>query len=174
MNQSAATPAQKRMEAVRARASRASRDLSVMAADGEMCLVSGTGEGFAVVLRLTEDAPVDDREFFLHVADDHFWLLELYDRLAAKHRVALAEIDRLRPKPANHAAECAMKCKDDHLFRIYLQERHGLVATDFERIKTKVRFILAVDSLRDLNTDDQAAQRWKSLRADFDRWRKRR
>ncbi len=174
MTQPAVTPAQKRMEAVRARASRASRDLSVMAADGEMCMVSGTGEGFAVVLRLSEDAPVDDREFYLHVADDHFWLLDLYDRLAARHREALAEIERLRPKPANHAAECAMKCRDDHLFQKFLRECHGADVSDVERIKTRVRNVLAIQSMAELNSDENARKRWLSLRAEFDRWRKRR
>ena len=174
MNQQAVSPAQKRMEAIRTRAARVARDLSVMAADGEVCLTSGAGDAFAVVVRITEEAPVDDREFFLHVAEDLFWLLDLYDRLAGRHREALAEIDRLKPKPKNYASECAMKCRNGQLFRFFLRERYGLEATDFERIKTKVRFILAVDSLRDRNTDNNAAQRWISLRADFDRWRRAR
>lgn len=174
MNQPSATPAQKRMEAVRTRALRASRDLSVIAADGEMCMVSGTGEGFAVVVRITEEAPVDDREFYLHVADDLFWLLDLYNRLAASHREALAEIERLRPKPPNFAAECAMKCKDHHLFQKFLRQCHGADVSDVERIKTRVRNILAIQSMTELNADENARKRWLSLRAEFDRWRKRR
>ncbi|MBB3979091.1 hypothetical protein GGQ64_004327 [Rhizobium azooxidifex] len=173
MNQQDVSPAQKRMEAIRTRAARASRDWSVMA-DGQLCLMTGEGEAEAVVLRVTDEAPVDDREFVLHLPDDHFWLLDMYDRLAERHRKALAEIDRLSPKPKDFSAECAMKCAKDHAFRRFLEERHNLDTSDLERIKTRVRSILAIQSMTELNTDENARKRWLSLRAEFDQWRRAR
>ncbi|SOC43783.1 hypothetical protein SAMN05892877_111229 [Rhizobium subbaraonis] len=178
MNQPAASPAQMRLEALRTRAARASRQFGIMAADGELFLTSGEGEGFARVICICGEAPVDDRELFLHIAEDHFWLIERYARLAERYRQALAEIERLSPKPKpekvrNFAAECAMKCKDDHLFRKFLHECHGADPSDLERLKTRVRSILGVQSMAELNTDENARKRWLSLRAEFDRWRKR-
>lgn len=173
MTQAATTSAQKRMEAVRTRAARASRDWSVMA-DGGICLTTGEGEASFVVLRLTDEATVDDREFVLHLPDDHFWLLETYDRLYARYRSAMAEIERLSPKPPNFAAECAMKCANDNAFRRFLHQRHGLETSDLERIKTRVRSILAVQSMAELNTDENARKRWQSLRVEFDNWRRAR
>jgi hypothetical protein len=66
-----------------------------------------------------------------------------------------------------------MKCKSDQAFRQYLIERHDLRdATDAERIKTRVRSILDIQSMAELNTDEAAAGRWKSLRVDFEQWRR--
>lgn len=89
---------------------------------------------------------------------------------------AFRRLKELQPKPEkapNFAAECAMKCKDDHLFRKFLHECHGADAPDLERIKTRVRSVLGVQSMVELNTDENARKRWLSLRAEFDRWRKR-
>lgn len=171
MDQAAPSPAQKRMEAIRARASRASRDVTMVAADGEIRMTSGDFD----LIRIPTDAPVDDREFYLHVAEDHFWVLDKYASLARHLQSALSEIERLSSKQQapNFAAECAMKCKDDHLFRKFLHECHGADASDLERIKTRVRSILGVQSMSELNTDENARKRWLSLRAEFDRWRKR-
>lgn len=173
MNQPAPSPAQKRMEAIRTRASRASRDWSVVA-NADICLTTGEGEAEAVVLRVTDEAPVDDREFVLHLPDDHFWLLDMYDRLAERHRKALAEIDRLAPKPKDFTTESAMKCANDQAFRRFLEERHNLDTSDLERIKTRVRSILAIQSMKELNTDENARKRWLSLRVEFDTWRRAR
>lgn len=69
------------------------------------------------------------------------------------------------------AAECAMKCANDHAFRRFLIEQHQLHdAGDTERVKTRVRSILAITSMAELNTDPNAAERWKALRSDFKAW----
>jgi hypothetical protein len=52
-------------------------------------------------------------------------------------------------------------------------EAHQLQdAGDAERVKTRVRSILNVTSMADLNKDPAAAARWQSLRGDFDAWRR--
>ena len=53
MTQPAASPAQKRMEAIRTRAARASRDVTMVAADGEIRLISGEFD----LIRIPADAP---------------------------------------------------------------------------------------------------------------------
>jgi hypothetical protein len=76
-----------------------------------------------------------------------------------------------KPDPKDFAAEVSMKCRDDRAFARYLQECHELQdASTCERIKTRVRSLLAVQSLSELNTDPQAAERWKALRSDFKAW----
>lgn len=78
-------------------------------------------------------------------------------------------------KPKDYAAECAMKCKGDHLFGRYLIERHDLRdAGDGERIKTRVRHILQIESMAELNKDEGARRRWISLKNDFKAWRQAR
>ncbi|NVP57890.1 hypothetical protein [Mycoplana rhizolycopersici] len=171
MNRAVHSPAQRRMEAIRTRAARASRDVTIVASAGEIRVLSGEFD----LLKIPADAPVDDRDFYLHLAEDHFWLLDKYSSLARLHQSALSEITRLSSKhqAPNFAAECAMKCKDDHLFRKFLHKCHGADASDLDRIKTRARSILVVQSMAELNTDENARQRWLSLRAEFDRWRKR-
>jgi hypothetical protein len=72
----------------------------------------------------------------------------------------------------NYAAEAAMKCAEP-AFKKFLMERHGLEspATD-ERAAQKLRSLLGVTSRAELNHDDDAAARWKALRADFENWKR--
>ncbi len=89
---------------------------------------------------------------------------------------AFVEIRRLKPKqkgpdPKDYAAEVSMKCQQDQAFRRYLMECHDLKdASDADRIKTRVRSILAVSSMTELNTDPDAGARWVSLRTNFKSW----
>lgn len=54
-------------------------------------------------------------------------------------------------------------------------EAHQLQdAGDAERIKTRVRSVLAISSMKELNEDPAAAARWQNLRGDFDAWRRTR
>lgn len=89
---------------------------------------------------------------------------------------AFAEIRRLQPmqeRKKDYAAECAMKCQNDGLFKKYLMEAHQLAdAGDAERVKTRVRSILIINSMRELNEVPAAAARWQHLRGDFDAWRR--
>ncbi|MBD9372073.1 hypothetical protein IB238_05445 [Rhizobium sp. ARZ01] len=126
---------------------------------------SGEVEPIAILL---PDCSYDNRRLMrsapVHIAA----LLTLLDE-------AFRVIRELQPKPAkakDHAAECAMKCANDRAFRRFLQERHGADIADTERVKTRVRSILAIQSMAELNSDENARQRWKSLRAEFDNWRR--
>lgn len=72
----------------------------------------------------------------------------------------------------NYAAEAAIKCGEP-AFRVFLEERHGLVRplTD-DKVAARLRSLLGVTSRRELNSDATAAARWKEIRREFDAWRK--
>lgn len=129
---------------------------------------SSTGE-IVPIANLLPSCSFDDRLLMTKAPLLLRALLALCDR-------AFAEIRRLQPDPQkkkDYAAECAMKCHNDGLFKRYLMEAHQLQdAGDAERVKTRVRSILIIRSMRELNEDPAAAARWQHLRGDFDAWRR--
>ncbi|SOC46248.1 hypothetical protein SAMN05892877_12172 [Rhizobium subbaraonis] len=134
-----------------------------------LCHAPATGQ-LEPIATILPDCSYDDRMLMQKAPVYIRALLVLLDE-------AFRRLKELQPKPEkapNFAAECAMKCKDDHLFRNFLHECHGADPSDLERIKTRVRSILGVQSMTDLNTDENARKRWLSLRDEFHRWRKRR
>jgi len=172
MNHPAVSPSQKRLDAIRNRISLASPVWGV-AADGEMTVTAGADEAAAQpVAVIVQGAAFGDAELLCHVVDDITWLLDRYTTLATRYRDATRELEKSRPKPADFAAECAMKCADA-AFKKYLEERHGLERplTD-ERVATRIRTVLNIKSRAELNRDPAATERWKSLRADFEQWRR--
>ncbi|OBY04482.1 hypothetical protein BAE36_25060 [Rhizobium leguminosarum bv. trifolii] len=116
------------------------------------------------------DAPAPFLTFAVASADFLGLTLDLLDRCSCAYRELAG---RRQKQSKNFATECAMKCKSDQAFRQYLIECHDLRdTTDAERIKTRIRSILDIQSMADLNTDEAAAARWKKLRADFEQWRR--
>lgn len=121
------------------------------------------------IASIAADVPFTFQEFLIRAGERQQFLLDMLDRCSRAYRDLL----RRQPKPKRHAAECAMKCKNDQAFRQFLIERHDLRdATDFERIKTKMHFILRIESLNDLDTDEVAAGRWRDFRSAFEQWRR--
>ena len=150
------------------------QDWSIETDGAEMRLVfadPADGE-FRIAATLAPDLPYAVQTFLIAAADNQAFLLDLLDRCARAYRDLAGRQQQSKPK--DFAAECAMKCQSDQAFRRFLIERHDLRdAGDVERIKVRVRSILAVHSMGELNTDPAAADRWKALRADFDMWRRR-
>ncbi|MCM2472113.1 hypothetical protein HGO38_01310 [Rhizobium sp. CG5] len=177
----------RRLEQIQIRTNEASRDWHLIARGREherigAMLAPGTDP--VAICILTPDCGYADRDFLIYAHADQVFLLELLARAYDRIRAQRAEINRLTAeihtlqcrmagKPeGNYAAECAMRCKDDHLFRRYLIECHGLAnATDLERVETKVRSVLAISSRKELNEDLAACARWKDLLADYFKWR---
>jgi hypothetical protein len=121
------------------------------------------------VLTFASDCAYPDRDFVLQAHGDQGFLLELLDE-------AFAVIRRMRgklPKPKDYAAECGMKC-DEAMFQKWLFEVHGLDDPDAVKAATKVRFMLQIDSRAALNTDPDAAARWRKMIGDFEHWLKHR
>jgi len=165
------SPAQARMNAIRRRVESASPEWCLVD-EGRLGMTAGKGIEQFAVLTFDPKADIGDQELVAHARDDLTWLLAAYDRLACRYREALAEkecAERAR-KGKDFAAECAMLC-GQHAFRTFLQERHGLDTADRERIDTRVRSILAIQSRAEINNDESARQRWFSLRAEFKQWK---
>lgn len=108
----------------------------------------------------------NDIAFGLNAHADIAFLLALIDRAISAHRKA----NPPQKPPPDYAAECAMKC-GERAFQRWLHEVHGLDHPwDAARAATKVRGLLAISSRAELNTDPAAAQRWRAMVADFERW----
>ncbi|MGW9230602.1 hypothetical protein ACWGPT_06960 [Pseudorhizobium sp. NPDC055634] len=132
----------------------------------EVCIRDGLTGEIVPIAQLLPECSFDDRRLM-------FAAPRLLRALLLLLEAAFDEIRKLKPKEEqkDFAAEVSMKCKDDRAFARYLEERHELQdASNSERIKTRVRSILAVQSLAELNSDPQAAERWKALRSDFKTW----
>ena len=82
------------------------------------------------------------------------------------------KLDGKAPEPKQYAAECAMKCGEPAFLK-FLEERHNLQRPlTKDRAATKVRSILNIKSRRELDSDQDAAARWRSLVNAFDAWRR--
>lgn len=117
--------------------------------------------------------PAAQLEYMLHAIENAPWLLSLFDALRRGGPVREAP-KALEPMPAetsgNFAANCAMLSKETAFIK-FLTEAKGLTdAADQLRVDTFVRKQLAVASRAELNTDPDAAQRWRDLRAEFEAW----
>lgn len=167
-----------RLQKIRQRHEEASTDWSVAETGLQIVARVVPGTSPVVVLEATDDCGWQDMEFISHAHADVAFLLQLLREAFDKIRQLAPPQDRRqaqRPqhdqKSKDYAAECSMKC-GEQLFRHYLIEKHGLEdATDNIRVVSRVRSILNIKSRADLNTDENARQRWFSLRADFEAWR---
>lgn len=175
MTHPAASPNQKRLDAIRNRLELASKEWGINADDQGTHLLAGDS-GNETIAILPASANLDDRELVLRAPDDLRWMTERYGKLAERLRAAERELARMRPpqsEPKNYATECAMKCQEAG-FRVFLEERHGLTKPlNDERVTTRIRSILNVRSRADLNTDRAAAARWRDLVKSYDAWRRR-
>jgi hypothetical protein len=167
--------------AVRARHDEASREWSLDGRGEEIfaCLAPGTQP--VAIMTISADCSYQDREFLLYAHADITFLLRLLAEAfgvirrrspprgrASSERAAQEEKNR---KPADYAAECAMKC-NDRLFRRFLVEERGVLdVADTERVVVSVREVLKIESRTELNTDPAAAARWVDLRSSFEAWR---
>lgn len=165
---------QQRLDIIRTRHSEASTDWKFGVGDGQVEYIAARllpNAERVPIAELTIECGYQDRDFLLNAHADMLFLLQLLsESFRAVRSLRLAQ---QKTKSPDLAAECAMKCQNDFAFRKYLMERHDLQdAADAERIKTRVRSVLAITSMKELNEDPEAAKRWKSLRADFDAWRR--
>jgi len=133
-----------------------------------------TGEIFPIVI-IRPDCPYHDGQLVEKSLTYFRALMMVIDEAFAKIRRLEAQERPHQPpqqtKKKDLAAECAMLCgKQD--FRRYLMQCHDLAdAADDERVNTRVRHILNIRSRAELNTDHQAAARWKRLRRDYYAWK---
>ncbi|WP_433762034.1 hypothetical protein [Brucella anthropi] len=123
------------------------------------------------IARFHPGALPEEIDFVVGAPEMVAFLLRLVDRAIAKAR-SDAPRQQKQNKPKDFAAEAAMKC-DDAAFKVFLEEKHGLERPlTADRTAQKLRTILGITSRSELNKDDAAADRWRSLRASFEAWRR--
>lgn len=133
-----------------------------------------TGEIFPIVI-IHPDCPYHDGQLVEKSLTYFRALMMVIDEAFAKIRRLEAQPrpsqPAQQPKQKDLAAECAILCGRQE-FRRYLMQCHDLAdAADDERVNTRVRHILNIRSRAELNTDHQAASRWKRLRRDYYAWK---
>ncbi|WP_374828709.1 hypothetical protein [Paenochrobactrum pullorum] len=134
-----------------------------------------TAQGDVVeVARFHKGATPEEIEFFANAPYIAMFLLGLVDRAIASVKCGQsARANKpAQHDPRNYAAEASMKCGEP-AFKLYIHEKHGLEKplTD-DRVAVKLRSLLGVSSRKALNSDPQAAERWRSLRAGYTAWRR--
>ncbi|MGO7576566.1 hypothetical protein ACC699_16970 [Rhizobium ruizarguesonis] len=176
-----ASPADvQRLQQIRVRHADASTDWSLSSDSKAIFARVVPGTPPVAIVEATADCDWPDRDFLIGAHSDITFLLRLlkgaFDeirrlRQQADPRPADRRRRDLQEKPADYAAECAMKCSD-RLFRRYLVECHNVPdVSDNERIAVSIRNILRVKSRGELNTDPAATARWLDFRASFEAWR---
>ncbi|WP_319517284.1 hypothetical protein [uncultured Martelella sp.] len=175
--------AQDRLESYRALIAAAVRIRDVFAdADGMHLEVDGMDPGEPErICTLPHACPTANRELILHHIDISADLIAMLEATGKALRAERAEVQRLRQaienkggRPAkDYAAECAMKCAET-AFQHFMAERHDLkLPTDKDKTATRVKFVLALNSRKDLNENAPAASRWRAMVQDFEQWRRR-
>ncbi len=180
----------KRLARIRALHAAIAPGRHALAFDGEGALLIADGpkgEKFEIV-RFLPVASSDERDFLAGAAEAVGFLLGLVDRAARKVRELAPETaadgqgadspggeaggETATRRQANYAAEAAIKCTEP-AFKAFLMERHELErpATD-ERTAQRLRTLLGVTSRAELNSDADAAARWKALRGAFEAWKR--
>lgn len=146
--------------------------------DADGCFVEAEGPDGELlpVVRFHPGADEAEIEFICDAPRNVLFLLGLVDRAIAKARptrpparepAGLPQVD-----PKNYAAEAGMRCSEP-AFLVFLEQVHGLERPlTPERAAQKLRSILGVTSRKNLNTDAQAAERWRQLRGDFAHWKR--
>lgn len=122
------------------------------------------------VARFHPGAQPEEIDFIVSAPEMVAFLLRLVDRAIVAMRPAAPKQSKQR-KPPDYTREAAMKSKEP-AFKVFLEERYGLERplTD-ERANTKLRFILRIQSKKQLNTESDAADRWIRLRDEFSAWK---
>ncbi|MFN3833769.1 MAG: hypothetical protein ACK4SQ_16205 [Allorhizobium sp.] len=131
------------------------------------------GPKAAPLALVTEEAGWADKEFLTKGAQmlaalvaagrRQKWIIEQQD----------AEIRRLRGEPDpsakkfSPARQCAIYCSKPD-FQQWLRDVHGADISDLQRVETRVRSMLMVESRAELDENPEAASRWQKMRKDFE------
>lgn len=170
MNQSA--PAKmtesERVEMIRQRLASTGDDWLIMAESDHVKIVRQVAEGLEEILTFAETASYDDRDLVMSIQSDLRFLLSLFDRSVKKVR----ELKALLPEEKDYTAQAAMLCSDP-AFKRFMADKHGAESplTD-ERVATRLRSVLRISSRRELNENEPAATRWKTLFNSFENWKR--
>ncbi|WOC15458.1 hypothetical protein [Pseudochrobactrum sp. MP213Fo] len=146
----------------------------LLSSNGEVTIVEARTDGEPnEVARFHRNATPDEIDFFANAPHMVTFLLGLVDRaIAAARKAAPQAPDQAPGKTLNYAAEAAMKCEEAG-FLAFLEQCHGLERPlTQDRAAQRLRSLFGVTSRKELNSNSAAAQRWRSLRGDYDVWRR--
>jgi hypothetical protein len=135
----------------------------------EICIPNRfTGE-VEPIAQILLDCPYDDRRMMfkapVYIAALLTLLEEAFNRLRSQAQKEAQPAKEKYP----FAKACAI-LSGKQKFRQFLREMHGLEAVDDERVNTRIRSLLTIESRTQLDTDENARERWFSLCREFDLW----
>lgn len=170
-----------RLEAIRSRLALVTSLDWELAFDDEGMLLDALekadgGTSRIMLARFGKHTTYDEAQLIAAALPDIRFLLSLVDRaLAFAAQARRSRQQHSAPAQStrkNYATEAVMKCAEP-AFKRFLMERYGLEspATN-DRVAQRLRGILRVTSRRELNDNNQAAERWKALRSEFEAWRR--
>lgn len=123
------------------------------------------------IARFHPGALPEEIDFVVGAPEMVAFLLRLVDRAIAKARKD-APRQQSHSRRDDFARDAGIKC-NDAAFKVFLEEKHGLERPlTAERAAQKLRTILGITSRSELNRDDAAADRWRSMRASFEAWKR--
>lgn len=138
----------------------------------QICAMDALTGEVSPLATLSKSIPTDDRELMKKAGLYVRALLLLRDEAVREYR-------RVAPTPAKpkrkftQANNCALMCSQNGAFKRWLLDCKDLQdAGDAERIKTRVRFLLNVQSLAEIDNDPRAAAAWAEMLAEFNAWKR--
>ncbi|UGQ24177.1 hypothetical protein [Brucella anthropi] len=138
---------------------------------GEFLEAKTTNGELNEIARFHPGALPEEIDFLANAPDMVVFLLRLVDRAIAKARRD-APRQQSQYRRDDFARDAGIKC-NDAAFKVFLEEKHGLERPlTADRAAQKLRTILGITSRSELNKDDAAADRWRSLRTSFEAWRR--
>jgi len=136
-------------------------------------------EAPAELCRFGPDAAWHEKEFVREAREDMRFLLDQLDWAGRAIRDLRSQVRRFGSdeksagRIGNLAAEASMKCGEP-AFQRFLAERHATDddgdLADSAVAAAVLRRALTIESRKQLNTDPDAAARWRDMRADFQAW----
>lgn len=149
-----------------------SESYNLSTSKAEICLPNRfTGE-VEPIAHILPDCPYDDRQLMLRAPIYVAALLTLLEEAFKRLRTLDPPPEKKVRDKNPYARACAIATGRLD-FRAFLSAVHGLEATDTERVDTRVRSLLRIQSRTQLDTDEQARARWFSLHREFENWKAR-
>lgn len=120
------------------------------------------------IARLLPACGMDERELLIK-APQYMRLFNLFLTEAFARIKDLESRYEPKRKAPSLAQQCAIECAKP-AFKKFLHEQHEVDIADQERVNTRVRTMLKIQSRAELDTDSDAARRWRDLHDRFKKW----
>jgi len=139
----------------------------------------------AVICGFSRHANNDEITLVSEALDTVTFLLPLIARASSRIRSQDAVIAQLRAelaalqaapdeardhKPKDYSAQASMLLTSPKFQRFLSEKQHGEVIDSKEAADLALKALLAIESKKQINTEDGARQRWLDLRAEFSAW----